>query len=286
MLDARGSRIGFWLDAHGDSDPGGRASRDGFLDGIVLAHERVGALAQDEAERWRERVQSEDDRSVDVGSELGPDAVARGEQYLTELIARVEPLGRGVDPAATRRYSECEAAIMALHRVGALDDRARARWLKQLLDAHGWGFVTEPAFHDQRTERIAEQAELQAREDAGEIRRVIVGPGDQHDRLAIVAIVVHADVTRVHFHYLAEPAEWNDGLGGLVPPVKLFDDTGVLYKPAQSGPDCQGTGDASEPGDFVAVTGDWEYKPAAASDAQQFTVEHRGHVWVLRDPNS
>ena len=68
MLDARGSRIGFsGLDAHGDSDPGGRASRDGFLDGIVLAHERVGALAQDEAERWRERVQSEDDRSVDVG---------------------------------------------------------------------------------------------------------------------------------------------------------------------------------------------------------------------------
>ena len=146
------------------------------------------------------------DRST-LGSELGPDAVARGEQYLTELIARVEPLGRGVDPAATRRYSECEAAIMALHRVGALDDRARARGRNQPPHRTAAGFVTEPAFHDQRTERIAEQAELQAREDAGEIRRVIVGPRDRHDRLAIVAIVVHADVTRVHFHYLAEPAE-------------------------------------------------------------------------------
>jgi hypothetical protein len=115
---------------------------------------------------------------------------------------------------------------------------------------------------------------------------VIVGPPDRHDRLAVVAIVVHAGVTRVHFHYLAEPAEWNDGLGGLrIPPVKLVDDTGLVYKPAQSGPDCQGTGDPSEPGDFIPVTGDWQYKPAA-SDAQEFTVAHRGHAWVLRDPDS
>lgn len=294
-----------WLQEARDPDPEQRSWKQAHAEGGLVAYERLGVLSPDEASRWRERFADPCDEEIDVGSALGEDARAAAEEYLTGLVGRVTPLSRDPSPSATRRHAEFDAAIKALHEVGALDDEASSHWQVELLHAQApwleepvappsnvgvFAVWVPPETEQQAAEDAARATEWESRPEATKVQRVITGSPERHDDLAIVALVVHEDATSLHFHYLGEPWQLADDplgfhatLESLVPPL-LHDGTGRSYEPVEQTPySASSAGGAPDPPRRQAITGAWLYTPAAPADARNFTVEREGHRWQLQE---
>lgn len=303
-------RLSTWVEQPRTADPIRRASQYASFDGEVLAYERIGALTSEEARRWRERFDHDDDTMVDFGAELGPDARTRGEAYIRALISRVPVQTRDLDPAAEAIRAECDRAIRTLQHVGVFDDertshwrtellRARSPWVDESLTVPAHGFVfafgPPPGADDEEANDPA-PAEPEPRPEANEVRRVIRGSEERDGGIAIVALVVHEDATSVHFHYL--PPSGIEALSGdplrrdfeassaelqrLLPAPRFEDDRGQTYTAVARPLGVYGTGERPDAGSTSAHTGSWLYTPAAAPDAQEFTITTASRTWTLR----
>ncbi len=297
-----------WLEEARDPDLEQRSWKQAHTEGGLLAYERLGVLSHQEASRWRERFANPCDDDIDPGSALGAEARAAAEEYLTELVGGVKPLRRDPDPAAMHINAQCDAAIRALHEVGALDDEASSRWQVELLRAQApwleepvappdnvgvFAVWVPPENEREAAEDAARAAEWEARPEASRVVRVMTGSPERHDELAIVALVVHEDAISLHFHYIGEPWQldqaaddplgFHDTLESLVPPL-LRDGSGRSYEPVGQSPgSASGAGGTRDPARRQAITGAWLYTPTAPTNARSFTAERDGHSWQLQE---
>lgn len=297
-----------WLNEARDPDLQQRAWKQAHIEGGLLAYERLGVLSPEEVGRWRERLASPNDQSIDPSAALSGEAIAAGEEYLAGLVGQVTPLRRTADPAAFRRNAECDSAIAALHAVGAIDEVGRSGWAAKVWGAQA-PWLDPPVIPPPRSDSTvfavwvppedAEQAaadavaaaEWEARPQASEVHRVIVGLPRKHADLAIIAVVIHEDATALHFHFLGEKwgsptdqDDWQDwdALNARLTPPQLRDEAGTLYEPVDNRPDSLvGAGGVPSPDRRHAVTGVWLYTPAAPPDTQRFTATRDGHSWNL-----
>ena len=274
-------------------------------EGAIVAYERLGLLAPEEAARWRARFSGREGPGVDTSGLRGEARVA-GERYLTALVDRVPALRRDPDPAAIGRAAECATAIRALHAVGVLDADEEASWRARLLRAQApWLGQTPPAptgaaqavfvppeNEQQAAEDAAHAAAWANRPRAREVYRVIVGSPERKADLALVALVVHEDAASLHFHHLAGPqsteahgfdalAAYSKLVDSLSPP-SLCDEPGRTYEPVDQRPSsASGTGGIPNPSRRQAISGAWQYTPAAPDRVHAFRAERGKTCWDL-----
>jgi hypothetical protein len=107
-----------------------------YLEGTLLAYERIGVLSSSEADRWRVRP-----AGVAGGWDAAPEPPlpesvrAAGARYLERLVAGAPRLRRNPTPEERAAGAECSSAFEALRAVGVLDDREHAAWSRRLLAA-------------------------------------------------------------------------------------------------------------------------------------------------------
>jgi hypothetical protein len=287
---------------------GDQAARDlnaHRAEGAIIAYERLGLLPGHEAARWRARFAESEDPGVETGGL--DDARLAVERLLPDLVDRVPAMRRDPDPSGIAKATECSTAIRALHAVGVLDPAAEAAWRTRLLRAQApWldqrspapagaadAIFVPPENEQQAAEDAARAAAWAARPKAREVHRVVVGLPLRQNDLAVVAVVVHEDATSVHFHYSGTPAPsyarlsdlldaFNKVLEGLTPPA-LRDQSGRSYEPVDQSPKSAGTEGRPGPPRRQALSGSWQYTPAAPADAYAFRVQRGEAHWDLPD---
>jgi hypothetical protein len=304
MREAALEHLHRWLVDARDPDPEQRRWKQAYGEGAVLAYERIGVLAAEEAERWRARFSYPGDvesSSVDEG------ARAAAERHLEALLARVVPMRREPDPHDVEVAAECSIAIAALHAAGVLDDAADRRWRTRLLGLEApWIDDPEPpprgviyGYHvpPEDEEEAARDAEAEAAQAAyperAEVRDVLIGSPERHDDLAIVALVVHEDSVALHFHFLGDDVEPHAGGYSLEPfreaveklaAPALRDGRGTRYEPVKDeAVSASGAGGMAGVERREAISGHWLYTPAPPADARAFTAVLGALRWELTE---
>jgi hypothetical protein len=302
MREAALARLEFLLSESCYPDP-----EPAYLEGTLLAYQRIGVLSRSEADRWRVRL-ARGASEWDAESEPPlPEAMrAAGAQYLGRLVAGVPRFRRNPTPEERAAGAECSSALEALRAVGVLDERDHTEWSRRLLAAQapwlddpspppgeGAGTINiPPETPEEAAEDAAFEAAWAARPKAETTRRVVVGSPGRHAGLAMIALAVHEDATSLHFHYVGEPAPddapeshsmraFEEALDALGPPV-VRDDRGSAYEPVEPRP-ISASSHSSEPDSDrrQVIIGAWLYTPAAPDEAASFQIEQAGHRWTL-----
>jgi hypothetical protein len=277
-----------------------------YLEGTLLAYQRIGVLSSSEADRWRVRL---DGAATEWDAELEPplpdDARAAGIRYLEQLVTDVPRLRRNRTPEERAAGAEWSSALEALRAVGVLDEREHTEWSRRLLAAEApwvddppppgeapWAIRIPPETPEEAAEDAAFEAAWAARPKAETTRRVVTGSPERHAGLAMIALAVHEDATSLHFHFVAEPRPvdtpsphskraFDDALDALVPPA-LRDDLGTAYEPADPRL-VSGSSHSTEPDSDrrLVIIGEWLYTPAAPDEATTFEIEEGGERWTL-----
>lgn len=285
----------------------GRARWPAYVDGMLLAYQRVGVLTRSEADRWRVRLAA-------AATEWDPEpepplpeaARAAGAQYLKRLVASVPPFRRNPTPDERAGDAEYAGALEALRAVGTLDEREHTEWSRRLLAAQApwlddptpppgegpWAISIPPETPEEAAEDAAFEAAWAARPKAETTRRVVVGSPERHAGLAMIALAVHEDATSLHFHFVGEPAPddapdshsmraFEEALDALGPPA-LRDGRGMPYEPVEPRP-VSASSHSSEPDSDPrqVIIGAWLYTPAAPDEAATFEIEHANQRWTL-----
>jgi hypothetical protein len=301
MRDAALARLEFLLSESCYPDP-----EPAYLEGTLLAYQRIGVLSSSEADRWRIRLAGPaTDWDAEPAPPLPEAARAAGIRYLERLVAGAPRLRRKPTPEERAAGAECSSAIETLRAVGLLDEREHSEWSRRLLAAEApWlddppppgegpcAISIPPETPEEATEDAAFEAAWAARPKAEATRRVVVGSPGRHAGLAMVALAVHEDSTSLHFHYVGEPASadapdshsmraFDEALDALGPPA-LRDDRGSAYEPVEPRP-ISASSHSSEPDSDrrQVIIGAWLYTPAAPDEAASFQIEQAGHRWTL-----
>jgi hypothetical protein len=278
-----------------------------YLEGALLAYERIGALSGSETGSWRARFASAaTERDSGPEPPLPEAARAAGAQYLEQLVADAPRLRRHPTPDERAADAECSSAVEALHAVGALDDREQTEWTRRLLAVQApwldepapppgegpWAISIPPETPEEAAQDAAFDAAWAARPKAETTRRVVTGSPERHGGLAMIALAVHEDATSLHFHFVGEPApvetsgrhsrrSFTDALDALVPPA-LRDDQGGVYEPVEQHPISASSHSPESAGDArQVVIGAWLYTPTAPDEATSFSIEQEGGRWTL-----
>jgi hypothetical protein len=303
MRDAALARLE-WLLRHPDPD---RPTREpAYLEGTLLAYQRIGVLSSSEADRWRVRLAgAAPDWDAAPEPPLPETVRAAGTRYLERLVADVPRLRRNPTPEERAAGAECSSAIETLRAVGLLDDREHTEWSRRLLAAEApwideppppgegpWAISIPPETPEEAAEDAAFEAAWAARPKAETTRRVVTGSPERHAGLAMIALAVHEDATSLHFHFVGEPAPvdapsphskraFDDALDALVPPA-LRDDRGAAYEPVDPRP-ISASSHSHEPDSDprLVIIGAWLYTPAAADEAATFEIEQANQRWTL-----
>jgi hypothetical protein len=277
-----------------------------YLEGTLLAYQRIGVLSGSEADRWRARL---------AGAATGwdaepepsfPEAVrAAGARYLERLVTGAPRLRRNPTPEERAADAECSSAFEALRAIGLLDDSEHAEWHWRLLAAQApwvddppppgegaWAISIPPETPEEAAEDAAFEAAWAARPKAETTRRVVIGSPERHAGLAMVALAAHEDATSLHFHFVGEPAPvdapgphsmraFDDALDALVPPA-LRDDRGTAYEPVDPRPLSASSHSRDPDSDpRLVIIGAWLYTPTAPDEAATFEIEQAGQRWTL-----
>jgi hypothetical protein len=307
MRDAAVAHLEWRLRQAGDPDDPYQPTREhAYVEGMLLAYERIGVLSSSEADRWRARL-AEAATEWDAEPEPPlPEAVrAAGARYLERLVAGAPRLRRNSTPEERAADAECSSALEALRAVGLLDDREHTDWNRRLLavqapwvddppppDEGPWVISIPPETPEEAAEDAAFEAAWAARPKAETTHRVVTGSPQRHAGLAMVALAVHEDATSLHFHFVGEPATvdapsphshraFEEALDALDPPA-LRDDRGIAYEPVEPRP-ISASSHAREPDPDPrrVIIGAWLYTPAASDEATTFEIEQEGGRWKL-----
>jgi len=304
LRDAALARLEFLL--RQASYPGPDQPQSAYLEGTLLAYDRIGVLSSSESDRWRVRLAAP---ATDWEAEPEPpvpEAVrAAGIRYLERLVADVPRLRRNPTPEERAAGAECASAIEALRAVGVLDDRENTEWSRRLLAAEApwlddppppgegpWTISIPAETPEEAAEDAAFEAAWAARPKAETTRRVVTGSTERHVGLAMIALAVHEDATSLHFHFVGEPAPvdapsphskraFDAALEALVPPA-LRDDRGTAYEPVD--PRLVSASSHSHEPDSdsrLVIIGAWLYTPAAPDEGTSFEIEQAGGRWTL-----
>jgi hypothetical protein len=302
MRDAALARLEWLLrQASGPDKP-----QPAYLEGTLLAYERIGVLSSSEADRWRVRLAGAATDRDAAREPPDPETVrGAGAQYLEQLVAGAPRLRRNPTPEERAAGAECASAIETLRAVGVLADREETEWDRRLLAAQApwideppppgegpWAISIPPESPEEAAEDAAFEAAWAARPKTETTRRVVTGSPERHAGLAMVALAVHEDATSVHFHFVGERAPvdarsphsmraFDDALDGLVPPA-LRDDRGTAYEPVDPRPvsaSSHSHGPESDP--RLVIVGAWLYTPAAPGEAATFEIEQAAGCWTL-----
>jgi hypothetical protein len=303
MRDAALARLEWLLRQASYANPDQPTREPAYVEGTLLAYQRIGALSSSEADRWRARfARAATERDTGPEPPLPEAARAAAAQYLERLVAGVPRLRRNPMPEERAAGTECSSAIETLHAIGALDDPEHTEWSRRLLAAEApwlddppppdegpWAISIPPETPEEAAEDAAFEAAWAARPKAETTRRVVTGSPERHAGVAIIALAVHEDAISLHFHFVGEPAPgdhsmwaFEDALDALVSPA-LRDDRGVAYEPVEPRP-ISASSHSREPESDPrrVIIGAWLYTPAAADDATTFHIEQAGHRWMLR----
>jgi hypothetical protein len=302
MRDAALARLEWLLRQAGAPD----RPEPAYLEGTLLAYQRIGVLSSREADRWRVRLaEAATERDAAPEPPLSKTVRAARAQYLERLVAGAPRLRRNPTPEERAADAECSSALEALHAVGVLDDREHSEWSRRLLAAQApwiddppppgagpWAISIPPETPEEAAEDAAFEAAWAARPKAVTTRRVVTGSPERHAGLAMIALAVHEDATSLHFHFVGEPAAadspgpysmraFDDALEALVPPA-LGDDRATAYEPVESRPVSASSHSHEPEGDpGLVIIGTWLYTPAPPDEAATFEIEQAGGRWKL-----
>ena len=292
MRDAALARLEWLLR---QPDPDRRTRESAYLEGTLLAYQRIGVLSSSEADRWRVRLAGPaTDWDAEPGRPLLEADRAAGTRYLERLVAGVPRLRRKPTPEERAAGAECSSAIETLRAVGLLDEREHSEWSQRLLAAEApWlddppppsegpcAISIPPETPEEAAEDAAFEAAWAVRPNAETTRRVVTGSPERHAGLAMIALAAHEDATSLHFHFVGEPAPFDDALDALVPPP-LRDDRGTAYEPVDPRP-VSASSHSHEPDSDprLVIIGTWLYTPAAPDEAATFEIEQAGGRWTL-----
>jgi hypothetical protein len=280
-----------------------------YLEGTLLAYQRISVLSSSEADRWRVRLagvatewDSEPEPPVPDG------ARAAGVRYLEQRVADVPRLRRNPTHEERAAGAESSSALEALRAVGVLDEREHTEWSRRLLAAEApwvddppppgqgpWAISIPPETPEEAAEDAAFEAAWAARPKAETTLRVVTGSPERHAGLAMIALAVHEDATSLHFHFVGEPAPvdepsphskrpFDDALDALTPPT-LHDNRGTTYEPVDPHPVSASSHSPEPDSDArLAIIGAWLYTPAAPDEAVSFEIEQASERWTLPAP--
>jgi hypothetical protein len=307
MRDAAMAYLERCLSQAGDpDDPCQPTSEPAYLDGMLLAYERIGVMSRSEADRWRVRLaDATTERDAEPEPPLPEHDRAAGFQYLERLVAGAPRLRRNETPEERAADAECSTALEALRAVGLLDRREHTEWNRRLLAVQApwvedppppgeglWAISIPPETPEEAAEDAAFEAAWAARPKAERTRRVVTGSPERHGGLAMIVLVVHEDATSLLFHFIGDPAPsdapsphphraFDEALDALDPPV-LHDDRGITYEPVEPRPiSASSHAREHDPDPRRVITGAWLYTPAATDEATTFHVEHERGRWTL-----
>jgi hypothetical protein len=307
MRDAAMAHLEQLLSQTGDpDDPYQPTKGPAYVEGMLLAYERIGVLSKSEAERWQVRLAGAATAQDAEPEPALPEADrAAGVQYLERLVEGAPRLRRNSTPEERAADAECSTALEALRAVGLLDRREHTEWNRRLLavqapwvedpsppDEGPWTISIPPETPEEAAEDAAFEAAWAARPKAKTTRRVLTGSPERHGGLAIIALAVHEDATSLLFHFVGEPAPpdapsphshraFEEALDALDPPA-LHDDRGIAYEPVEPRPiSASSHSREPDPDPRRVITGAWLYTPAATYEATTFHIEHEGGRWTL-----
>ena len=206
MRDAAMAHLEQLLSQTGDPDDPYQPTREpAYVEGMLLAYERIGVLSQSEAERWRVRLaEAATERDAEPEPALPEADRAAGVQYLERLVAGAPRLRRKPDArASVLADAECSTALEALRAVGLLDSREHTEWSRRLLaveapwlddppppDEGPWAISIPPETPEEAAEDAAFEAAWAARPKAKTTCRVVTGSPERHAGLAMIALAV------------------------------------------------------------------------------------------------
>jgi hypothetical protein len=306
MRDAGMAHLERLLSQAGDPDNPYQPTRESaYVEGALLAYERIGVLSSSEADRWRVRLTgAATEWDAEPEPPLTEAVVARGVRYLERLVAGAPRLRRNATPEERGADAECSSAIEAMLAVGLLGDREHTEWSRRLLAVQApwvddpppgegpWAISIPPETPEEAAEDAAFEAAWAARPKAETTRRVVTGSPERHAGLAIIALAVHEDATSLHFHFVGEPATvdapspyshraFEEAIDALDPPV-LRDDRGIAYEPVEPRPiSASSHSGEPDPEPRRVIIGAWLYTPAAPDEAITFEIEQEGGRWTL-----
>jgi hypothetical protein len=309
MREAALARLEWLLRQASYRDPDQRTPEHAYLEGTLLAYQRIGVVSGSEADRWRARLAgAATERDTEPGPPLPEAARAAGIRYLERLVANAPRLRRNPTPEERAADAECSSALETLRTVGILDERDHAEWDRRLLAAQApwvddppppgegpWAISIPPETPEEAAEDAAFEAAWEARPKAETTRRVVTGSPERHGGLAMIVLAVHEDATSLHFHFVGEPApadapsphsmrDFDDALDALVPPA-LRDDRDTAYEPVEARPVSASSHSRKPDNDpRRVIIGAWLYTPAAPDHATTFEIAQAGQRWTLPPP--
>jgi hypothetical protein len=307
MRDAALAHLERLLRQAGVPDDPYQPTRDpAYVEGTLVAYERLGLLSSSEADRWRARLAGAAAEWDAEPEPAFPAAVrAAGARYLERLVAGAPRLRRNPTTEERAADAECSSALEALRVVGLLDEREHTEWDRRLLAVQApwvddppppgegpWAISIPPETPEEAAEDAAFEAAWAARPKAETTHRVVTGSPERHGGLAMIALAVHEDATSLHFHFLGEPATvgapsphshraFEEALDALDPPA-LRDDHGTAYEPVEPRPiSASSHSREPDPDPRRVIIGAWLYTPAAPGEATTFEIEQERGRWTL-----
>lgn len=107
-----------------------------YLEGTLLAYQRIGVLSSSDADRWRVRLAgAATEWDAEPEPPLPKSARTAGAQYLERLVADMPRMRRNPTPEERAAGAECSSGLEALHAVGVLDEGEHTEWSRRLLAA-------------------------------------------------------------------------------------------------------------------------------------------------------
>jgi hypothetical protein len=185
MRDAALARLERLLRDASDPDPAQWTPEPAYIEGALLAYQRIGVLSRSEADQWRARlVSAAMGRDAEPEPPLPEAARAAGVRYLERVVAGVPRFRRNPTPEEGAAEAECASALQALRAVGALDEREHTEWSRRLLAARApwlddptrppgeglWAISIPPGTPEEAAEDAAFEAAWAARPKAEDNR--------------------------------------------------------------------------------------------------------------------
>jgi hypothetical protein len=201
----------------------------------------LGLLTPDEMETWRGRF-------AEAGRPAAPVVVdealrARVERYLQSLM----PAGGA---PTDEEDDQLSVAIEVLERLGVLTEEQGMEWHMRALRA-------DPDHEDDEDDDDFPEYE------ARELRRVLLGPVEEHDGVRITSVELYDDAVVVRWNAAAGTHLAHD----MEPDLSLSDDLGTPYSP---------TGGSGGSGGSERMRGDSDFVPGVPAGAGRLTLAWHG----------